>query len=188
MADTHTGKVQILNTFTFEIVQPLFVILETTRGVSQMEEHHPEGDVFNHSLQVLWWAFRETLDTDLILAAMLHDVGKAENSKGHDQIGAKWIKPYVSVKTHWLVEQHMRFWYLLLGDMKKLSKVKELLEHPWLGELAALARWDKLGRDPRKKFTYDKQTVIDRLNLCVQRHFRFNQQRPKPEVPWLMSG
>lgn len=136
-----------------------------------MAEHHPEGDVFTHSLQVLRWAFRETTDTDLILAAMLHDAGKALNGKGHDKIGADLLKPLVSAKTHWLIGQHMRVWYLLLGEMRKLSKVRELAGHPWLPELLLLARWDKLGRNPAATVKYDRQIILDRLNQCVAYRF-----------------
>lgn len=171
MANQDAGT-EPLVVFTSDMMDPLFTVFERTKGVIQMEEHHPEGDVFTHSLQVLQWAFRETVDTDLILAAMLHDVGKALDSKGHDKIGAELLKPFVSVKTQWLIEQHMRFWCLVLGEMRKLSKVKDLAGHPWIPELLLLARWDKLGRDPRKQTKYDRCYIMDRLNRCAALHFR----------------
>lgn len=151
---------------------PLFYIFEQTQGVTQLDVHHPEGDVFSHSLQVLRWAFRETYDTDLILAAWLHDVGKVVDSKGHDKIGALWLEPFVSTKTRWLIEQHMRIWYFILGEMRKLSKVHELADHPWIPELVTLARWDKLGRNPRSRVKYDRQVIVNHLNACVDRHFK----------------
>ncbi len=154
-----------------EIFDILFDVLEGTQGIVQMDEHHPEGDVFNHSLQVLYWAFKETDDTDLILAAMLHDIGKAENSLGHDKIAIELLDGYVSVKTLWLIEHHMRIWYLVLGEMKRLGKVRYLVEHPWLPELIQLGRWDKLGRNPRRIIKYDRQYIKDRLNKCVERRY-----------------
>ena len=51
--------------FDSKIMEPLFWILEQTKGITQMETHHPEGDVFTHSMQVLKIAFRETIDIDL---------------------------------------------------------------------------------------------------------------------------
>ena len=57
------------NTF----MNPLFDLLEDCQGVKQNEEHHPEIYVLEHSLQVLRRAFRESIDTDLILAAMLRN-------------------------------------------------------------------------------------------------------------------
>ena len=134
-------------------------------------EYHPEGTVFEHSLQVLYKAFRETNDTDLIIAAMLHDVGKAVESNGHEQAAIEMLDEYLSAKTKWLIEQHMRIWTLIKGEMKKLSKVRELIEHPFLPELILLARWDHMGRNPNKKIEYDKEDIINRLNKCANKHF-----------------
>ena len=157
--------------FTNDFMNPLFTILEQCQGVKQKGDYHPEGDVFTHSLQTLYCAFRETIDTDLILAAMMHDVGKIENSLGHEKIGVNMLKPYLSVKSLWLIENHMRIWYYLLGNMRKLSKVKTLVEHPWLSELVQLARFDKMGRNPEQKVEYNKDKIIYRLNLCVEKRF-----------------
>lgn len=161
--------------FDLEIMEPLFWILDETRGVTQMESHHPEGDVLTHSLQVMQIAFRETIDTDLILAAMLHDVGKIGNSRGHEKIGIELLYCHCSAKTLWLIEHHMRFWHLLLGEMKKHSKVKYLQNHPWFSDLAILARWDKMGRNPNKRVAYDKEDIIEKLNLCVRKRFLVNE-------------
>jgi len=150
---------------------PLFGFLEQCQGVDQTDKHHPEGDVFNHSLQVMSWAFKETIDIDLILAAMLHDIGKSENSLGHEKIAVEWLGSYVSVKTLWLIEHHMRIWHLLLGEMRRQKKILYLIEHPWLPELIFLARWDKLGRNPNKHIKYDRDKIIDRLNKCVEKRF-----------------
>jgi len=158
--------------FDNKFMNPLFDLLEDCRGVKQNEEHHPEIYVFEHSLQVLRRAFRESIDTDLILAAMLHDIGKKENTLGHDKIAVEMLQGIVSVKTLWLIEHHIRIWYFLLGPMKKLSKVNELSGHPWLPELILLARWDKMGRNPNAKTKYDRQDIMDRLNNCITVRFK----------------
>jgi len=160
-----------MKVFTYEIMKPLFDILDQTKGVTQMSVWHPEGDVLTHSLQVMNLAFRESYDIDLILSAMLHDVGKVVNSKGHDKIAVEWLGDLVSVKTSWLIGNHMRFWFYVMGEMKKRSKVEELAGHGWLPELTLLARWDKMGRNPSRRVEYDKMEIIDRLNKCVSYHF-----------------
>lgn len=165
-------------------MDPLFEILERTRGVTQSDDYHPEGDVFIHSVQTMRWAFRETDDTDLILAAMLHDVGKIAGSKGHEEVSVRLVKDLVSVKTCWLIENHMRVWYWLLGNMKKFSKVKNMADHPWLPELVQLARFDKLGRNPNSKVQYDKTEIVGRLVACSERHFRC----PEPKVLGLFDN
>uniref|UniRef100_A0A6M3ITL5 Putative HD domain-containing protein n=1 Tax=viral metagenome TaxID=1070528 RepID=A0A6M3ITL5_9ZZZZ len=157
--------------FDDKFMNPLFDLLESTRGVEQDIKRHPEIYVFEHSLQVLKQAFRESVDTDLILAAMLHDIGKKENSKGHEKVAVEWLNGLVSVKTLWLIEHHMRIWSLILGKMKKLGKVLELSGHPWIPELLLLARWDKSGRDPNMKVNYDRGEIMGRLNMCVEKRF-----------------
>ena len=144
-------------------VYPLFDALEKCRGVAQMEIHHPEGDVFIHSVQVLQWAMKESDDIDLVVAAMLHDVGKCIDSKGHEKYGLKMLDGHISEKTAWLIENHMRVWYLILGEMRRHKKVKELIEHEWLPDLILLARWDKLGRDPNKETRYNRIELIERF-------------------------
>ena len=153
-------------------MNPLFYYLETTKGIEQKEIHHPEGDVFTHSLQVLKWAFKETNDTDLILAAMMHDIGKVKNSLRHEKIAIELLKDYLSLKSLFIIEHHMRIWTMLLGEMRKLSKVKFLINHPWLPELILLARWDKLGRNPKMIVKYDKKFIINKLNEKAKLHFQ----------------
>lgn len=152
-------------------LNPLLELLEKCQGVKQDVTYHPEIDLFNHLIQCLSHAFRESIDTDLIIAAMLHDVGKIESSHGHEQITVEWLQDLVSVKTLWLIENHMRVWYLILGEMKRYRKVNELIAHPWLPELIHLARIDKLGRSSNRIIKYDREDIIDKLNKCAEKHF-----------------
>jgi predicted HD phosphohydrolase len=160
-----------MEVFTVDNTKMLFWFLEKCQGVEQSPKWHTEGDVFSHSIQVGSLAFKESTDIDLILAAYLHDVGKIVLSKGHDKIGCVFLCPYVSIKTLFLIEHHMRIWSYLKGEMKKFSKCQFLMNHPWLSELIQLARWDHMGRDPNRRLTYNKQKIIDKLNKCAEKHF-----------------
>jgi len=155
-------------------VGPLFNILESCRRVKQDVKHHPEGDVFTHSVQALMLAMRETTDIDLIFAAMLHDVGKKVESHGHEKFSVEILQGLISDKTAWLIENHMRFWTFVLGDMKKLSKVTLLTENPWFSDLALLCRWDKMARNPNSVIDYDRIVIIERLKTY--------QQNQKPHI------
>ncbi|KKM76761.1 hypothetical protein LCGC14_1376940 [marine sediment metagenome] len=157
--------------YTLDNTEFLFYCLEQCKGIRQMEKYHPEGDVFIHSLQVLHYAFKETHDTDLILAAMLHDIGKAVVVKGHDKEALNMLQEYVSPKTLFLIEHHMRFWDYIEGAMQKLSKCLFLANHPWLPELVQLSRWDNKGRRKNWQPTYDRENIIDRLNKSCEQHF-----------------
>ena len=166
-----------MEVFTEETIGALLTLVESTKGIKQREEFHPEVDLFSHSIQTMNCAFRESDDVELIIAAMVHDVGKkicVEDSEryGHETAAHDILFPLVSPKTLWLVENHMRFWTYILGDMKKLSKVKDLVNHPWFYELTQLARFDKRGRRPLNKINYDRQKVMDRLNKKTELHFR----------------
>jgi hypothetical protein len=137
--------------------------------VEQSEKHQPEGNVLNHSLQVLNYAFRESEDFDLVLAALLHDIGKYEDKLKHHEIGARWLCGLCSRKTIWLVHNHMRIHKYLNGETKKLSKCKKLTENVWFGDLIQLARWDHMGRNPNKKMIYDPDKICLRFEKLKEK-------------------
>ena len=143
---------------------PLFSLFEKNKGVEQREDHHPEGDVFNHSVQMLYNAIKWTNDLDIIFAAMLHDIGKQIDSKGHEQYAIDMLKGLISEKTEWLILNHIRFWYFMLGDMKKYKKANELYNHKWFKDLVLLCRLDKMSRKTNYNYKkYDRIKIIEHL-------------------------
>jgi poly(A) polymerase len=75
-------------------VQSHWPLLHSMVGVSQDKDFHPEGDVWNHTLEM--FSYLKSDETDLKLALLLHDCGKAYASEQnnnrfdrHAQIGAK---------------------------------------------------------------------------------------------------
>lgn len=149
----------------------IFKLLFYCIGVKQVEEYHPEGDVMNHTYQVFKWAIRESMDVDLILAALLHDVGKAVDNKNHVRESVKLIEGFSSAKTVWLVKNHMRFWTYISGEMQGLKKCIDLSRHPWFSELVQLARWDKKGRNPNSKTYFPNEEITRILNEKAKAHF-----------------
>lgn len=165
-----------LNVFTMDLLAPCFELLEALQGVQQMEKHHPEGDAFNHSLQVFRHAIRETDDVDLILAALLHDVGKQVCKAGHEKETRKLLGNYCVEKVLWLIENHMRVWTFIEGKMKRPGKARTLAEHPWFSQLVQLGRWDKMGREKGVNINCDWQRIVDILNEKAALHFRWEGQ------------
>lgn len=144
-------------------IHTLLDMTELLRDVIQRKDYHPELDAFNHSMQVVHHALRESNDIDLILAAMAHDIGKAINPIGHEDIAVGMLKGLVSEKTLWLIENHMRVRYFLNGEMRKLSKVQELASNQWFTSLILLNRWDNMGRNANFNSQYDRVKLLSRL-------------------------
>ena len=80
---------------------PPFDMLYVLKDVPQSPVHHPEGNVWNHTMQVVDIAAgmrEETHDARVFMwAALLHDVGKAKTTRhrrgritayDHDKVGA----------------------------------------------------------------------------------------------------
>ena len=59
-----------------------------------------------HSLQTATRALNDKADDEMIVAALLHDIGDDLSPLNHAEYAAAVLKPYVSEKTHWIVEKH----------------------------------------------------------------------------------
>ena len=87
--------------------QHFLALLLPLDRVRQDRESHPEGDVLYHSLQVFELA-RERCpwDEDLLLAALMHDVGKGIDPRDHVNAGLAVLRGRVSDRVLWLIENH----------------------------------------------------------------------------------
>ncbi len=62
-----------------------------------------------HSLQTATRAFKNGENVEMVVAALLHDIGDELAPMNHSQYSAAILKPYVSEKTHWIIEKHGLF-------------------------------------------------------------------------------
>lgn len=89
----------------FQVYEALLLPLE---NVKQNLKHHPEGDALYHSLQVFDLARDELpYDEEFLLAALLHDVGKAIDSADHVLAGLEALSGFITDRTQWLIRHHM---------------------------------------------------------------------------------
>src|SRR5690606_20626760 len=89
----------------FQLFYSLLLPLEE---VKQHLKFHPEGDALYHSLQVFDLACDELpYDEEFLLAALLHDVGKAIDPHDHVAAGLEALEGFISQRTAWLIEYHM---------------------------------------------------------------------------------
>src|SRR5262249_30376568 len=78
----------------FQVYESLLLPLE---NVKQPLKYHPEGDALYHSLQVFDHA-RDALayDEEFLLAALLHDVGKAIDPHDHVAAGLEALDGFIT--------------------------------------------------------------------------------------------
>ena len=66
-------------------------------------------DVFEHSLQTAERAYAAGEDEEIVVAALLHDIGEVDIPVAHGEIAAALLRPHVSPDTTWLLEHHEVF-------------------------------------------------------------------------------
>ena len=62
-----------------------------------------------HSLQAASRALRDNADEEMIVASLLHDIGDEIAPLNHSEISAAVLRPFVTEKTHWIVQKHGLF-------------------------------------------------------------------------------
>lgn len=66
-------------------------------------------DRYEHSLQTASRALREDARVDMVVAALLHDVGDAMAPANHAELAASILRPYLDEESVWVVEHHGLF-------------------------------------------------------------------------------
>jgi predicted HD phosphohydrolase len=104
-----------------------------------------------HSLQTATRARRDGADTEMIVAALIHDIGDDLAPFNHSDIAAAVLRPFVRPEVTWIVEQHGLFqsYYYghhLGGDRNGRDRHRE---HRWYRACEHFcARWDQSSFDP----------------------------------------
>jgi predicted HD phosphohydrolase len=62
-----------------------------------------------HSLQAATRAFKNRETEEMVVATLLHDIGDDLAPMNHSQYAASILRPYVSEKTHWIIQHHGLF-------------------------------------------------------------------------------
>jgi hypothetical protein len=127
----------------FQVYQSLLLPLE---NVEQNLAWHPEGDALYHSLQVFDLARdEEPYDEEFLLAALLHDVGKAIDPRDHVVAGLEALEGAISERTAWLIEHHMLAHQIADGTIGQRAH-RRLRESEYYEDLLTLGRCDRGGR------------------------------------------
>lgn len=117
-------------------------------------DHSLEGypvSRLGHSLQAATRALRDGADEELIVAALLHDIGDELAPYNHAQLAAAILRPYVRAEVAWIVEQHglfQNYYYVhhFGGDRHARDRFRD---HPWYESTRHFcAAWDQCSFDP----------------------------------------
>ena len=107
-----------------------------------------------HSLQTATRALNDKADDEMVASALLHDIGDELAPLNHSEYAAAVLKPYVSEKTHWIIEKHGEFqmyYYAhhLGGNKNQRDKYKG---HKYYHDTVNFCEnWDQKSFDPNYK-------------------------------------
>jgi len=107
-----------------------------------------------HSLQTATRALNDKADEEMIVAALFHDIGDELAPLNHSEYSGTVLKPYVSEKTHWIIEKHGEFqmyYYAhhLGGNRNERDKYKG---HKYYKDTVDFCEnWDQKSFDPNYK-------------------------------------
>ncbi len=107
-----------------------------------------------HSLQTATRALNDGASDEMIVAALLHDIGDDLAPLNHAEYAAAVLKPYVNEKTHWIIEKHgifQMYYYAhhLGGNKNARDKYKG---HKYFQDTVDFCeKWDQKSFDPNYK-------------------------------------
>jgi hypothetical protein len=129
----------------FQVYESLLLPLE---NVKQSLVYHPEGDALYHSLQVFDHARDELpYDEEFLLAALLHDVGKAIDPRDHVAAGLEALEGLIPERTAWLIEHHMLAHAAADQTLGRRAH-RRLRDSEHYDDLMLLSQCDRAGRQP----------------------------------------
>jgi hypothetical protein len=130
----------------FDRFETFRTLLETLADVKQNPAYHPESDALYHSLQVFELARdRAPYDEEFLLAALLHDVGKAIDPSDHVSAGIAALEGTISERTEFLIAHHMDALAIKDGTIGHRAK-QRLAASEHFDDLMLLRELDTAGR------------------------------------------
>jgi len=107
-----------------------------------------------HSLQTATRALNDKADEEMIVAALFHDIGDELAPLNHSEYAGTVLRPYVSEKTHWIIEKHgefqMYYYAHHLGDNRN-QRDKYKGHKYYKDTIDFCENWDQKSFDPNFK-------------------------------------
>ncbi len=149
-------------------------ILAALESVCDLPYDDEPVDQLQHALQCAALARDAGSDCEVVVAALLHDIGRSpvvlaeigtHAGGGHGEIAARWLAPRIGERIAWLAREHVAAKRYLVavepdypltpasvrslrvqGGAMTDAEVTTFREHPWWREAVALRRWDDQGK------------------------------------------
>ncbi len=129
------------------LVETMIGLLDTLRGPTLGYS----VDRYEHSLQTATRAYREGARVDMVVGALLHDVGDTLAPANHSELAGVIVSPYVDAEVAWVVRHHGVFQGYHYWDRIGLDRnARERYRGNEYFEAAAhfCAAWDQVSFDP----------------------------------------
>ncbi len=161
-----------------------FKMLFDLKNVEQSPIHHPEGNVWNHTLLVVDEAAKQKRKSKnqnaFMWAALLHDIGKTSTTqvrKGkitaydHDKVGEKLSKEFLAAfmddekfvnEVSQLIRYHMQI--LFVVNNLPFADINGMKRNTDINEIALLGMCDRLGRTG-----YDRKKEEENIELFLRK-------------------
>ena len=129
------------------LVETMVGLLDTLRGPTLGYA----VDRYEHSLQTATRALREGARVDMVIAALLHDVGDTLAPANHSELAGAIVAPYLDAEATWVVRHHgvfqgYHYWDKLGLDRNARERYRG---HPSFDAAAHFcAAWDQVSFDP----------------------------------------
>ena len=139
-------------------------------------------DRYQHSLQTATRALRAGECDEIVVAALLHDIGDDLAPENHSELAAGVLRPYVARHTYWMVLQHGLFqgYYYFDKTGGDADERERHRGHPaYEMTVRFCADYDQLSFDP----DYDT-LFIDRFVPLVERVFARKPWGEHTEQDW----
>jgi predicted HD phosphohydrolase len=149
------------------LVQTMVGLLETLRGPTLGYA----VDRYEHSLQTATRALREGARVDMVVAALLHDVGDTLAPANHSELAGAIVAPYLDAEATWVVRHHGVFQGYHYWDKLGLDRNARERYRGNPGFDAAVhfcAAWDQVSFDPEYD-TLPLDTFVPLLNDVFSR-------------------
>ena len=128
-------------------------ILKFMKGLTQTLEGYKITRL-EHSLQTATRAYNDNAEEEMVVAALLHDIGDELAPLNHSEYAATILKPYVSEKTHWIIQKHGEFqmYYYAHHLGKNKNQRDKYKDHKYYKDAVKFCeKWDQTSVDPNFK-------------------------------------